>query len=128
MCDCDNKHAVFESLSVTLPSGTTRQAVVEVWSWRCAERRITSYKYLTPMSLLTRSLMAVAALQYLSYHSWTLLSKHQHYRGMGTLLALHILFFLPLKAAILSHMTSKLFTQTKDNEMYKCIKFHLLIP
>ena len=41
----------------------------------------------------------------------------------------HCIFcFLPIKAAILSHMTSKLFTQTKDNEMYKCIKFHLLIP
>ena len=34
---------------------------------------------------------------------------------------------LPLKAAILCHMTSKLRVQTKDNEMYECIKFHVLI-
>ena len=34
---------------------------------------------------------------------------------------------LPLKAAILCHMTSKLLVQTKDNEMNECIKFHVLI-
>ena len=33
----------------------------------------------------------------------------------------------PLKAAILCHMTPKLLVQTKDNEMYKCIKFRVLI-
>ena len=60
------------------------------------------------------------------YHSWTLLSKHHHYRGMGTMLALHICV-LPLKTAILCHMTSKRFVQTKDNEMYECIKFRVLI-
>ena len=43
------------------------------------------------------------------YHSWTLLSKHHHHRGIRTMLALHInCCVLPLKAAILCHMTSKL--------------------
>ena len=54
---------------------------------------------------------------------WTLLSKHQHYRGIWEQ-CWHCRFcVLSLKAAILSHMTSKLFAQTKDDEMHKCIKF-----